>query len=53
VTRFVERETEADLRAELEREKIEVTNLRAELLQSTIKLTLQQKEKKVVSSLTS
>lgn len=35
------------MRAELEREKIEVTNLREELLQSTIKLTLELKEKKV------
>lgn len=35
------------MRAELEREKNKVIKQRAELLQSTIKLTLEEKEKKV------
>lgn len=48
LTRFVERETEADLRAELEREKIEVTNLREQLLKSTIDESLKYNKKKVV-----
>lgn len=46
MTRFIEKETEADLRAELERTRNEVTQDRAALLQSTIKLSLEDKEKK-------
>jgi hypothetical protein len=47
LSRFVEKETEADLRAELERNKIEVTNLREQLLKSTIDQSLKYNKKKV------
>ena len=47
MSRFVEKETEADLRAELERNKIEVTNLREQLLKSTIDQSLKYNKKKV------
>ena len=47
VSRFVEKETEADLRAKLERERNEVSKLREVLLQNTIRLSLEVKEKKV------
>lgn len=43
----MEKETEADLRAKLERERNEVSKLREVLLQNTIRLSLEVKEKKV------